>query len=246
MSLSAKSFPKNYRTLLWISFFGIAMGYFESAAVIYLRNILYQSATDLFPLVPISKHLAITELIREAATLIMLIGVGIIAGRTNSERFAWFIYTFAIWDIFYYVFLKLLIGWPASLLTWDILFLLPVTWTGPVISPVIVSFSMIFLALTIVYFTNRNIDTKISLKVWTFLSIGAFIVFLAFIWDYSRYILHFFTVRELWSVPSSKALFDLSQQYIPVSFNWGLFIPGMIIIILSTCLFIREQNKINK
>ncbi|HYX07465.1 MAG TPA: hypothetical protein VE912_12090 [Bacteroidales bacterium] len=246
MSIFVKTSPGNFRTLLWITFFGIAMGYFESAAVIYLRNILYQPATELFPLVPISTHLAITELIREAATLVMLIGVGIIAGRTNSERFAWFIYTFAVWDIFYYIFLKLLIGWPASLLTWDILFLLPVTWTGPVISPVIVSFSMIFLALTIVYFTNFNINTKISLRVWIFLSIGAFIVFLAFIWDYSRYILHFFTLRELWSVPSSKALFDLSQQYVPVSFNWGLFSIGMIIILFSTLLFIKEQNNINK
>lgn len=246
MSLSAKFFPKNFRTLLWISFFGIAMGYFESAAVIYLRNILYQTGTDLFPLVPISKHLAVTELIREAATMIMLLGVGIIAGRTNSERFAWFIYTFAVWDIFYYVFLKLLTGWPASLFTWDILFLLPVTWTGPVISPVIVSISMIFLALSILYFTNRNAETKISPGVWTFLSVGAMIVFLSFIWDYSRYVLHFFTVRELWSVPSSKALFDLSQQYIPVSFNWGLFSLGMIIILLSTLLFIKEQNIINK
>jgi membrane protein implicated in regulation of membrane protease activity len=53
---------------------------------------------------------------------------------------------FAIWDIFYYIFLWLLIGWPESFFTWDILFLLPVTWVGPVLAPVINSLTMIVLA----------------------------------------------------------------------------------------------------
>jgi hypothetical protein len=65
-----------------------------------------------FPLSPIPERLAITELLRELATLVMLAGVGVVAGRNFPERFAWFIFSFGVWDIFYYVFLKLLIGWP--------------------------------------------------------------------------------------------------------------------------------------
>ncbi|MBK6833902.1 MAG: hypothetical protein IPG89_06345 [Bacteroidetes bacterium] len=65
----------------------------------------------------------------------MLVGAGIIAGKTRLTRFAYFIIAFAIWDIFYYVFLYVLLQWPESLFTWDILFLVPVPWTGPVIAP---------------------------------------------------------------------------------------------------------------
>jgi hypothetical protein len=114
------------------------MGYMESSVVVYLRAIMYPDGFG-FPLAPFDSHLAVTEIFREVATIIMLLGAGIIAGKTFPERFAWFIYCFAIWDIFYYVFLKALLGWPESFMTWDILFLIPATWVGPVISPIIVS-----------------------------------------------------------------------------------------------------------
>ena len=146
-----KSLPFPARILFIITIFSIAMGFMESSVVVYLREILYPGGFD-FPLAPINLHLAITELIREAATLIMLLTIGIIAGRTASERFAWFIFSFAIWDLFYYIFLKLLLGWPESLLTWDILFLIPITWVGPVISPVLVALTMILLAVIIIYY----------------------------------------------------------------------------------------------
>ena len=136
------------RTLLIISLFSVAMGFLESAVVVYLRDILYPGGFD-FPLSPIPVDLAVTELLREVATLVMLVTIGILVSNRFSTGFAWFIYSFAIWDIFYYVFLKLLLGWPESLFTWDVLFLIPTTWTGPVLSPVLVSLSMILLALVI-------------------------------------------------------------------------------------------------
>ncbi len=77
----------------------------------------------------------------------MLASVGIAAERNNIQRFTYFIISFAVWDIFYYVFLKLFLNWPESLLTWNILFLIPVTWVGPVIAPVILSALMIVLGL---------------------------------------------------------------------------------------------------
>jgi hypothetical protein len=111
-----------FRTLIIVTSFFIALGYIESAVVIYMREILYPAGFQ-FPLAPIKIDLAITEIIREAATLVILVCIGFITGRTFSEGFAWFLYSFAIWDLFYYVFLKLLIGWPESLLTFDILFI---------------------------------------------------------------------------------------------------------------------------
>ena len=137
------------KTLIVVSLFAIAMGLLESAVVIYLRDILYPGGFE-FPLNPVRPDLVWTEILRELATLVMLLGVGILAGRNLAERFAWFMYSFAVWDIFYYAFLRVLIGWPESLMTWDVLFLLPVTWTGPVITPLIVSATMIFFALIII------------------------------------------------------------------------------------------------
>lgn len=110
------------------------MAFLESAVVVYLRAIYYPDG-NLFPMKLIEGRIAVTELWREAATMVMLITVAVIVSKRAIERFAWFIYAFAIWDIFYYVFLYFLLGWPQSLLTWDILFLIPVTWTGPVLAP---------------------------------------------------------------------------------------------------------------
>src|SRR6056297_1590396 len=99
--------------LIIITAFGIAMALFESAVVIYLREIMYPDGFQ-FPLAPIHPHLLLTELLREASAMIMLICIGLLAAKSFSQRFAWFVYSFALWDIFYYVFLWLLLGWPES------------------------------------------------------------------------------------------------------------------------------------
>src|SRR6201998_1661345 len=111
--------------MIWLTAFSIAMGFLETAVVIYLRKLYYPHGFQ-FPLVPIDNDIAMVEFLREAATIIMLLGIGIIAGKNTSQKFGIFIYCFAVWDIFYYVFLKLLLGWPESLFTWDILFIIPV------------------------------------------------------------------------------------------------------------------------
>ena len=81
--------------LFWMTLFSIAMGFLETSVVVYLRE-LYYPGVDIFPLVQIDSHIAITELFRELATMIMLLGVGWIAGRNGSERFAWFLFSFAV------------------------------------------------------------------------------------------------------------------------------------------------------
>jgi hypothetical protein len=220
------------------------MGFMESAVVVYLRTIYYPTGFN-FPLHPIEPAIALTEFLREVATLIMLIGIGVITGKNFAEKFAYFILSFAIWDIFYYVFLKLLLNWPESLMTWDILFLVPVTWTGPVISPVIVSLSMILFAFSIIYFNQKIEHVRISRKEWIIMLSGAFVIFLSFIWDYSRFILKHYSLSELWSLNlNDKALFNYAMKYVPESFNWWIFAFGEIILCASFANFIKRNHEL--
>lgn len=220
------------RTLLWLTLFSIAMGYLETSVVVYLRAIYYPSGFD-FPLVNMNMLIAVTELGREAATIIMLAGIGIVAGKNSTQRFAWFIYCFAIWDIFYYVFLKLLLNWPESLFTWDILFLIPLPWVGPVIAPVIISLSMIVLAITLIYFNEKNNTLRLNSKEWLLLISGSLIVIISFILDCYRCI-HIHKGEVLEAV----------AQYVPLHFDWWIFWIGELLILTSITLFFVRAKRL--
>ena len=153
----------DYRKLIWVTLFAIAMGMMESSVAIYLRELYYPGGFQ-FPVRATSTTVAVTELFRELATIIMLLGVGMIAGKNRQERFAWFIYSFAIWDILYYIFLYLIIGWPASFNDWDVLFLLPVMWSGPVWAPVSLSLLMILLGMCILHYSGNRQDSGLKLS----------------------------------------------------------------------------------
>ena len=138
-----KDNPKSSARWLIVAVFAIAMAWVESAVVYYLRTMVdriepYQP----YPL-PVIGGLGTAEFVREAATLIMLLTVGILAGRNWRSRLGYAAVAFGIWDIFYYVFLKVMCGWPHSLLDWDILFLIPLPWWGPVLAPVSIAVLMI-------------------------------------------------------------------------------------------------------
>ena len=229
--------------LIIITLFAIAMGFLESAVVIYLREIMYPEGFN-FPLAPIHPDLALTEILREAATMIMLICIGLLAARTFSERFAWFIYSFAIWDIFYYIFLWLLVDWPESLMTWDVLFLIPATWTGPVVTPLILTLLMISLSLTIIFAGSRGKNTRIQALEWTAMSFGSVIVILAFISDYMNHMLAAFSFSELLRFGDPRLL-EIARQYVPDKFPWVFFLIGIGIIFLSIvrfCIRIFRKN----
>ncbi len=218
------------------------MGLLESTVVVYLREIYYKGGFS-FPLAQIDERISTTELFRELATMIMLIGVGYLAGRNLASRFAWFIYSFAIWDIFYYVFLKVFVNWPESLLTDDILFLIPVVWVGPVISPVIISLTMILLTIIILYYDSKDRKIDITLIDWGFLILGSLIVIVAFSWDYSKFVINKSGFKDIWITPGN-ALFEL--QYIPQNFNWFLFTIGEAIILFRVLWFWRRLSVKNK
>lgn len=223
--------------VLVLTIFSIAMGFLESSVVVYIRAVYYPDGFA-FPLVPFDKFILVTELLREAATVIMLISIAIIAGKNIIQRFAIFLYCFGIWDIFYYVFLKLLIDWPASLFTWDILFLLPVPWIGPVLAPCLLSLTMITLALLMIFLQGKNHKLRFNLIDWFLLIIGSLIIIGSFTTDYFSIIFNSARVGD------SGSMIENLQRFVPNEYNWFIFFIGWIIIL--TNLFLIYLKNINR
>jgi hypothetical protein len=210
------------RTYLALVLFGIAFGCVEASVVAYLRTIFapirhetFQAVThnDLFPLLT-AEHLQAAgpeyaglleiELVREVATLVMLAAIGLAIAGNFRQWLAGFMIAFGVWDIFYYVFLRLLIAWPASLMTWDILFLVPVPWVGPVITPVLISVSMILAGGLILWRDAKGRPIQFRWPNWATIFLGGLTIIVAFCWDFRH------TAAGGWPHP----------------FNWPLFAVG--------------------
>lgn len=233
------------RPFLWITLFGVSMAFFESSIVIYLRELYYPEGFS-FPLRHIDPHIGVTELIREFFSLVMIVSVAAMTSRHFMQRFAHFLYIFAVWDIFYYIFLKLMLGWPNSLLTWDVLFLIPVTWSGPVIAPVIISLIMTGFALVIRYF-NKKSGSRFYMepREWVILLSGALVVFVSFIWDYTRYLFRHLDRQMLANKEVLREeLQEIAYSYVPVHFNWLLFTLGVILLLVSIMMVYLRNRKI--
>jgi len=225
--------------LVWLTLFSMAMGFLESAVVVYLREIYYPSGFS-FPLTPLSGRIAVIELIREMATMLMLLSMGFLAGKNARQRFAWFIYCFAVWDIFYYVFLKITLLWPASFFTWDILFLIPTIWTGPVVTVIMVSFTMILLAGMILYTEEKTSRMKITRFTVIPTVIGAVLIFGSFIWSFSSYVISTFSMKAILSIDNVQ---NAMLKFIPADFNWYLFIGGEIALMAGIYSLYTDYRK---
>jgi hypothetical protein len=122
------------KRLLCVSVYAVAMALLEAVVVVYIRGLLTVTSDH----VALGPYAGI-EVWREAATLVMLLSVGWLAGGRAAQRWAYAAFAFGLWDIWYYIWLRVLIGWPATLLDWDILFLIPLRWWGPVLSPLLIA-----------------------------------------------------------------------------------------------------------
>jgi len=105
--------PDTCRRIVWVSVFGVAFAFVESSVVVYLRSLYYPEGFT-FPLKMMSTSHIGVELAREAATVVMLAAVGILAGTTGWQRFGYFLVVFGVWDVFYYVWLKVILDWPSA------------------------------------------------------------------------------------------------------------------------------------
>ncbi len=232
------------KTLFTITAYAIAMGYLEAVIVIYLRDMFYPGGFD-FPLIILPVRVVLIEYLRELATLVMLGTVGYLAGKNFSSRFGWFLFAFGVWDIFYYLFLKWALGWPDSLLTWDILFLIPIVWAAPVLAPVISAVTMILYGVVLNLFQGYRYSSRLSRNEWIFLLSGAFIVFITFIRDYTRLVIHYYSHRTERGM-GPQDLQNAITHYIPQHFSWIPFFAGEILILISLFLWIirvRHQRK---
>jgi hypothetical protein len=190
------------RSLVALVIFGVTFGYVEAAVVVYLRAFyepihteLYpdRQPGDLFPLIRLEDYQARdpgglvrlrVELGRELATILMLAAIGLAVGGNLARFLSAFLVAFGIWDLAFYASLKVLLDWPASLFTWDLLFLLPVPWTGPVIAPVLVAISMVLTGVAALAREARGIKFRPNHAQWAAIIAGGLIVVVAFCWDF--------------------------------------------------------------
>lgn len=168
--------------IFWVTVFAAAMAFVESAVVVYLRLLHYPEGFR-FPLKLISDNTINVELFREIATIFMLLSIAVLAGKRFWERFAWFLLAFGVWDIFYYIWLKVSIDWPSSLFEWDILFLIPLPWIGPVIAPVSIALLMIMIGILIAHLFQNGHDYQPSLTSFTLVLIGTILILYSFMLD---------------------------------------------------------------
>ena len=162
--------------------YAVAMAYLESAVVVYLQRAASISPEKLFPLrgADVLGNLAAIEVGREFATLVMLGMVGIIAGRRWVDRLAWAAVAFGVWDIFYYVWLWVFIGWPHGPATWDVLFLIPVPWAGPVFAPIAVSLALVGFGLAVAQRVGYGGEVRVRPIAIAGGLLGGFLVVLSF------------------------------------------------------------------
>ena len=154
------------RTWFWVVIFSVSFACIESAVVVYLREIFFEGGFS-FPLVVqweggkrLIHPLVRIEFFREIATLVVLWATGWIAGKNRLQRFGFFLIAFGIWDIFYYIWLYVMVQWPESLATWDLLFYVPLPWVGPVITAICIAVAMATAGSFMIYFDDRGYDLR--------------------------------------------------------------------------------------
>lgn len=203
-----KAKQTNFTPWLTVVVFAIAMAWVESAVVYYLRTHMDRIEPHQTNPLPLIGGLGPVELVRELATLIMLLTVGALAGRTGRERFGYAFIAFGMWDIFYYLFLKIMCGWPHSLLDWDVLFLLPLPWWGPVLAPMLIASLMIVWGTLATQFAPRPRTSQSPMGVWVGSLLGAMLALYAFMTD------------TIGAVGGGEVAV---RQVLPTTFNWSLF-----------------------
>lgn len=205
---------------MWAGLFGITMGYFEAALVEYLRELYYPDGFA-FPLRDFPIRLLVIEVGREAMSILMLLTVGMLTGRCFMDRFAGFIYIFGVWDLTYYLFLRLFEGWPPSIFTDDILFLIPLPWVGPVWAPCLVSIALIWAAWHLWRRLDQGLQIKPTRLEWIFEIAAGLIIIASF----------------LVGTPA------VMNKEMPPSFPWYIWLIGMV---LGIVIFIRALRRIDR
>jgi hypothetical protein len=191
--------------------FAIAMAWVEAASVFYIRALVDRIEPYQVNPLPINDTLGYVELWREAATLVMIATLGVLAGRTWHRRVGYAAIAFGTWDIFYYVFLRVMSGWPRTVLDWDILFLLPLPWWGPVLAPVSIAAVMILWGTLATQSDDAATTARWS---WALACVGIALALAVFMIDAWR------------ALPDGR---DAVLRVLPTTFNWPLFLVALLL-----------------
>jgi hypothetical protein len=232
LRIKNKTYPREaLRRWIWIAAFAIAFAWVEGSVVVYLREIYFGGSFS-FPVVTEWKNgkLVIDSLIRielgrEIATIVMLVAVGCVAGKTAWQKFCFFMIGFGVWDIFYYVWLWVMVGWPESIMTWDLLFSIPLPWVGPVITPILIALAMAGAGSVIIY-----LEEKGYVIYWRWydlvIELGCgLLMIVSFCWDW----------KNIMRVPG-----DVLHTGIPNPFAWWLYVPAYLLAVIYFFLRLKQ------
>lgn len=203
------------RNIILLAGLAVLFAYIESSIILYLHNACYGGSFD-FPLKMMAMSALWIEIGREFVSLLFILLLAVLAAKNIRQTFAYFALAFGIWDIFYYFWLYIFLGWPESLLSWDLLFLIPLPWTGPVLSPLLVSAALVFIGLTLLI---RDVSGKkpvhFRLYDWAGAVLSVVLILVSYFWN------------------TGRLCEPLSEMHYP----WWIFSAGLVI---GLAVFIRR------
>jgi len=214
-------------TWLIVFVFAVAFAWVESATVHYLRVLVDRVDPYQANPLPMWGALSRIELGRELATMVVLAAVGWLAGPTKAARVGYAAVAFGVWDIFYYVFLHVFDGWPRSLLDWDVLFLIPLPWWGPVLAPVSIAVLLIAGGTLASRPTASTAGTSLARLSWLLAGLGIALVLYVFMADALR------------AISQGQ---DVTQM-LPQTFNWPVFWLGFALMAAPVALMARRMLR---
>lgn len=213
------------RTVLWLGVYAAAMAWLEAAVVVYLRRLYYpDDQLTLLPMRIWRTSDLLVEIGRETATIVMILAVALIAVPGRTRRIAAFLYVFGVWDLFYYLWLKLALGWPVSWADWDILFLIPWAWLAPWFTPAIAA--LLFALWGGVVIAN-SAETTVPRRASLLALAGLSLVLASFLEP---------------ALPLLGMGAAASAQFVPSRFLWAVYLPG--VALLAAGLFIGRPGRV--
>ncbi len=216
---------RDYR-LLWLTIFAVAMACAEAALVTHLRTLYYPDRPlEIFPLVLLEPRDFWLEFVREIATLVMIMAVAMLTEQGMRRIFSAFIYVFGVWDLAYYGWLKLIIGWPVSWTEWDVLFLVPWPWLGPWLAPAGISVLVASWGLWVLRRPGEPRFGRLSFPIYV---VGAALCFATFL-------------APGWALMGPDA--PGFAEYVPGAFPWQFYVPG--VGLLAVGLWLAGWHQVN-
>ncbi|MBW2324401.1 MAG: hypothetical protein JRF41_12970, partial [Deltaproteobacteria bacterium] len=216
---------------IWVVIFAAAFAWVESAVVVYLREIYFNGSFE-FPIVTVwvdgkrvFDELGRIEFGREAATIIMLAALSWASGRNALQKVCFFIIAFGVWDVFYYLWLRVMIGWPENLMTWDLLFFIPLPWVSPVITPILIALAMTIAGSLMIFYDNKGYLINWRWYDWTIELFCGLLMVTAFCWDWKN------IIRFPDGVP---------RDGLPNPFAWWLYLPAYIFSVIYFAFRLRQ------